>query len=84
MKTHDLKIAPQHFAPVYAGVKTAELRKNGRDYQVGDLLKLREFSDGEYTGSFVIREVTHVTDVGFVAEGYVLLSMVPMKLLEAA
>jgi uncharacterized protein YqfB (UPF0267 family) len=84
MKTHDLKIAPQNFAPVYAGVKTAELRKNDRDYQVGDLLKLREFSDGEYTGSFVIREVTHVTDVSFVAEGYVLLSMVPMKLLEAA
>lgn len=84
MKTHDLKIAPEHFAPVYAGVKTAELRNNDRDYKVGDLLKLREFSEGEYTGSFAIREVTHVTDVDFVAEGYVLLSMVPMKLLEAA
>lgn len=84
MKTHDFKIAPEHFAPVYAGVKTAEFRKNDRDFQIGDLLKLHEFSDDEYTGHFVNHEVTHITDVSFAAPGCVQLSMIPKKLLEAA
>lgn len=84
MKTHDLKIAPEHFHPVHSGKKTAELRKNDRGYQVGDLLHLREFSDGEYTGSVVMREVTCVTPVDFAAPGYVMLSMVPAKLYEVA
>lgn len=84
MKTHDLKIAPEHFHPVHSGKKTAELRKNDRGYQVGDLLHLREFSDGKYTGSVVMREVTYVTPVDFAAPGYVMLSMVPAKLYEVA
>jgi hypothetical protein len=40
---HDLKIWPQYFVEVAAEQKTFEIRKNDRDYQVGDVLRLREW-----------------------------------------
>jgi len=46
--THELKILPQYFRELYRGNKTFELRKDDRDYQVGDYLVLREY-DGENT-----------------------------------
>lgn len=82
MKTHFLKISPVHFDPVYTHRKTAELRKNDRDYKAGDLLRLNEFQDGKFTGSWVCRRVTHVADVAELAPGFVLLSLVPASLFE--
>lgn len=38
MKVHELKIKSTYFNEVANGVKTFELRKNDRDYQVGDLI----------------------------------------------
>ncbi|EPN1567041.1 DUF3850 domain-containing protein [Cronobacter sakazakii] len=71
---HHLKILPEYFIPVLEGVKLAELRKNDRNYQVGDILVLCEWN-GEYTGEACEREVVHVADVGSYLPGYVLLSM---------
>lgn len=62
-KTHDLKIAPKHFAAVADGSKKAEFRVNDRDFQWRDLLRLREWEDGDYTGREVYVTVTDVTDV---------------------
>lgn len=36
MKIHELKIKDEYAAWVYGGYKRFELRKNDRDYQVGD------------------------------------------------
>lgn len=38
MKLHELKIKHEYLVEVARGVKTFELRKNDRDYQVGDLI----------------------------------------------
>jgi len=38
MKLHELKILSQYKASIDAGQKTFELRKNDRDYKVGDLI----------------------------------------------
>jgi ParB family chromosome partitioning protein len=38
MKLHTLKILPKYYLAVASGEKTFELRKNDRDYQVGDLI----------------------------------------------
>ena len=38
MKLHELKILSDYYVNVLLGSKTFELRKNDRDYQVGDLI----------------------------------------------
>ena len=38
MKLHELKIKDEYFKEVLRENKTFELRKNDRDYQVGDLI----------------------------------------------
>lgn len=53
MTVHDLKIKPEYYRDVVNGDKTFEIRKNDRDYKVGDLLVMNEFRNGEYTGSNV-------------------------------
>jgi len=40
---HDLKTWPLYFAAVSSGKKTFEIRKNDRDFKVGDILILKEF-----------------------------------------
>lgn len=76
---HDLKIWPEFFEAVEDGSKTFEIRRNDRDYKVGDTLMLREFvpSTGlncaRYTGREILVEVTYITDFGMMA-GYVALA----------
>lgn len=75
--THDLKIYPEFFSAVCTGVKRAELRKNDRDYLVGDTLHLMETPRGSChrTGEFINVTITHIADVGEWMPGYVLLSV---------
>lgn len=65
--THDLKIHPEHFAPVKCGVKTCEIRKDDRDYKVGDFLCLNEWDPKteSYSGDLVHAKVTHIDQIGF-------------------
>lgn len=75
--THDLKIYPEFFSAVCTGVKRAELRKNDRDYRVGDTLHLMETPRGSChrTGEFINVKITHIADVGEWMPDYVLLSV---------
>lgn len=75
--THDLKIYPEFFSAVCTGVKRAELRKNDRDYLVGDTLHLMETPRGSChrTGEYINVTITHIADVGEWMPGYVLLSV---------
>lgn len=41
---HELKTLPRYFERVLTGEKTFELRKNDRDFQVGDQISLLEFN----------------------------------------
>lgn len=59
MKAHDLKIKPCFFREVINGKKTFEIRYDDRDYEVGDVLILRENEAG-YTGHVAIVEVTSI------------------------
>ena len=44
MKTHHLKCWPEFFEPICEGTKNFEIRRNDRDYEVGDLLILEEWA----------------------------------------
>jgi hypothetical protein len=47
---HELKIAPEYFEAVANGLKQFELRKDDRNFQVNDLVVLKEYDNGAYTG----------------------------------
>ncbi len=48
---HELKTWPEYFHPVRIGLKRFEVRKNDRNFKVGDVLILKEYSPNSgYTG----------------------------------
>jgi len=65
-KVHDLRCWPEPFRSVCSGAKRHEVRKDDRNYQVGDRLHLREWDPAarSYTGREVSVMVTHLTDGG--------------------
>lgn len=70
---HTLKTWPEFFQAIAEGRKPFEYRLNDRDYQVDDVLVLREFvpptpddpmgdRGGYYTGRELWRRVTYILD----------------------
>jgi len=76
MVEHKLKIKSEHFSDVINKTKTAEIRYNDRNYQVGDILILNEIDEnGVFTGNNCVVIVTHVLDDNqYLQTGYVMLS----------
>lgn len=60
-RIHDLKILPIYFAEVVAKRKTFEIRKNDRDFCVGDMVRLKEWEKSDYTGREVMARITYLT-----------------------
>jgi hypothetical protein len=74
---HELKTWPQYFAAIRRGDKPFEIRKNDRDFQVGDTLILQEFDPelDRYTGETETRLITSLlSEEGFgVIHGFVVI-----------
>lgn len=51
MKLHELKILHKYLVDVDLGKKTFELRKNDRDYQVGDLIRFIDIREDDSTAN---------------------------------
>lgn len=77
MRVHKLKIQSQYFWDVMAGKKTFEIRKNDRDYSVGDAVILREWDNNSYSGREMSARITYMLDDNFVGivPGYVILGI---------
>lgn len=79
---HDLKTVQPHFDAVSSGAKKAEVRRDDRDFAVGDVLVLREYdpATNSYSGRVFEVRVTHVLR-GFagLAPEYVALSIEPRQ-----
>lgn len=87
MKTHELKTDGELFAAVALNTKRFEIRKDDRDFTVGETLVLRETRAAlEYTGKVSRRVVTHIMRgpcYGLV-DGWALLSVRPLTSAEKA
>lgn len=77
---HNLKCWPEYFAAIASGQKKFEVRKNDRDYQVGDLLALHEYDPVAmaYTANIAWRVIEYVLDLSRVpympvVDGFVVL-----------
>ena len=76
---HELKLHPRYFNRVADGTKPFEIRKNDRDYQVGDRLILREYDPdagwpdhGVY--GIIVADVIYMT-TAYQQEGYCVLGI---------
>ena len=84
---YELKTHPQYFSMVFAGSKKFEVRKNDRNYQLGDELLLKEFvpkgfyedglNDEQYTGRILHRRIDYILKGGQfgIEEGYCVMSL---------
>lgn len=72
--THEIKILPEHYDKLRAGVKTFEVRKDDRGYSVGDTLLLREWSHNLYTGRIAECKISDIYRGEFCQEGYCIIS----------
>ncbi|GHU95838.1 hypothetical protein FACS1894208_09400 [Clostridia bacterium] len=63
---HNLKILPKFFEPVRSGAKPFEVRKNDRDYKVGDTVKLWEYDPDTqaYSGLVINAKITYILPGG--------------------
>ena len=63
MKLHTLKIQPYYYFFVNNGMKKAELRKNDREYQVGDLIHfVDEHSQDFLNNPDNVFKITHILE----------------------
>ena len=75
---HCLKIKPLFFTAVSSGKKTFEIRFNDRHFRTGDILILREWCRGRYTGRRVVRQICYFCDWNIgLSTGYVALGLKP-------
>lgn len=80
---HELKCWPAYFAAVRSGAKSFEIRRNDRDFAIGDTLRLMEFdpSTDTFTGQVEERLVTFLLSeeaFGGVVHGFVAIGFGPL------
>lgn len=81
VKHHDIKILPQFFEDTSCGRKSFELRKDDRDYQIGDTVTMHEWTpDAGYTGRQLMITIIYVLrgcpEYGLM-DGYCILGWIP-------
>lgn len=83
---HQLKCEPEYFLLLINGIKTFEVRKNDRNFHVGDYLAINELTphkvnaDGEHaeTGRSALFYVYYIlNDEEVCKEGYVIMGIEP-------
>jgi ribosomal protein S17 len=78
--THYLKTWPEYYERVVSKKKTVEIRKNDRDFRVGDILILQEYypETKQYTGrqaGFGVTDIVENASMFGLMDGYVAMSI---------
>jgi ASC-1-like (ASCH) protein len=78
MTTHELKCWPEYFQAIIDGHKTFEVRLNDRNYQIEDLLLLKEWNADQYQGRMCLVRVIYILSGGQfgITEDHVVMSIV--------
>lgn len=82
---HKLKTVNPFFNDVALGIKTFEVRKNDRNFQVGDILWLKEYipESESFTGKGVMVTISYVLDdENYCKKGFVILGFKNRELKE--
>src|SRR6266851_2256605 len=91
-KSHELKIWSDFFNDVASGKKPFELRRDDRQFDVGDTLHLQEFRPavGEYTGrtvdvviTYIMRSSRNTTKIGL-PQGFCIIGIKIAELSESS
>lgn len=76
---HELKIAPEYFQKILSKEKNFEFRYNDRNYQIGDILKLKEYHNDKYTGRETSVKITYILqDFEGLKNNYAILAIKPL------
>lgn len=83
-ETHELKTWPKFFDAVVSGAKNFEIRKNDREFMVGDILLLKKYDNekDEYMGEEIYLEITYILPCGSnfgIEEGYCIMGLKHVK-----
>ena len=75
MKIHELKLQQPFFDDVFFNRKDFEVRKNDRDFKIGDRLKLVEYPSDK--PRFVLKDIKYILQGGQygIEKGYVVLGL---------
>ena len=68
--THEIKIEHKYLYDIVVGKKKFEIRKNDRDYKVGDYVFLNEYENDLFTINFAKVKIIYITDLMQI-EGYI-------------
>ena len=66
---HTLDIQDKYFNDIKIGIKTFEIRRNNRNYQINDTLTLVNLK----TNEVLIKTITYITDVSIYDIDYILI-----------
>jgi hypothetical protein len=83
MTVHTLKCNTQSFVAIFDGFKEFEVRKNDRDYKIGDWLCLREWNENTgYTKHVIKCQVKYILKGGQygIEDGYVVMGINNIKI----
>ena len=89
MRIHEIKCRNEYFEEVICGNKNFSVRRNDRDYVVGDVLAVNEITidhDDDkagtvYTGRCCLVKVTYILDdPTFCKDGFVTLAFQPLSI----
>lgn len=77
--THEIKCFDIFFNKIITGEKSFEVRKNDRNYQVGDYIEIQEICGKKYTGRICIAKILYILHAESFPEaimpGYAVLSI---------
>lgn len=78
MKIHELKTVNPYFEHLWSGLKDFEVRKNDRDFKIGDRLRLVEYGEHKnYVPKSILKDIKYILKGGHhgIADDYVVLGL---------